>query len=245
MSPATRTPAKKPAAPAPVTHPVGERRLLLLDGHSLAYRAFFALPAENFRTGTGQTTNAVYGFTAMLINLCATRRPRTSPWPSTSRAVTFRSERFADYKANRSKTPGRLPRAGRPHQGRADGAGHPVLRGRQLRGRRHHRHARHPGRGAGLPGADHHGRPRRVPADQRQRHGALPETRRLRARPDRPGRGDDPLRAHARRSTRTSRRCAATPATTCPASPASARRRPPSGCASSARSTSSPTGWTR
>ena len=68
MSPATRTPAKSSTA-KPVEHPVAERRLLLLDGHSLAYRAFFALPAENFRTGTGQTTNAVYGFTAMLINL--------------------------------------------------------------------------------------------------------------------------------------------------------------------------------
>ena len=48
---------------------VNRPRLLLLDGHSLAYRAFFALPAENFRTGTGQTTNAVYGFTSMLINV--------------------------------------------------------------------------------------------------------------------------------------------------------------------------------
>ncbi|MGH8967312.1 MAG: hypothetical protein ACRDXB_18565, partial [Actinomycetes bacterium] len=43
-------------------------RLLLLDGHSLAYRAFFALPVENFSTTTGQPTNAVYGFTSMLIN---------------------------------------------------------------------------------------------------------------------------------------------------------------------------------
>ena len=43
-------------------------RLLLLDGHSLAYRAFFALPAENFSTVTGQHTTAVYGFTSMLIN---------------------------------------------------------------------------------------------------------------------------------------------------------------------------------
>src|SRR3954452_24437855 len=48
----------------------GERpRLLLLDGHSLAYRAFFALPVENFSTTTGQPTNAVYGFTSMLINI--------------------------------------------------------------------------------------------------------------------------------------------------------------------------------
>ncbi len=44
-------------------------RLLLLDGHSLAYRAFFALPAENFSTSTGQHTHAVYGFTSILINV--------------------------------------------------------------------------------------------------------------------------------------------------------------------------------
>ena len=44
-------------------------RLLLLDGHSLAYRAWYALPPENFATTTGQTTNAVYGFTSMLINV--------------------------------------------------------------------------------------------------------------------------------------------------------------------------------
>src|SRR3954452_1213195 len=105
MSPATRTPAKKPSAPAPVTHPVGERRLLLLDGHSLAYRAFFALPAENFRTGTGQTTNAVYGFTAMLINLIRDEAPTHVAVAFDVSRTTFRSERFADYKANRSSTP--------------------------------------------------------------------------------------------------------------------------------------------
>ena len=49
--------------------------LLLLDGHSLAYRAFFALPVENFATTTGQPTNAVYGFTAMLINVLRDEKP--------------------------------------------------------------------------------------------------------------------------------------------------------------------------
>ncbi len=44
-------------------------RLLLLDGHSVAYRAFYALPVENFATQTGQHTNAVFGFTSMLINV--------------------------------------------------------------------------------------------------------------------------------------------------------------------------------
>ena len=50
-------------------------RLLLLDGHSLAYRALFALPVENFATTTGQPTNAVYGFTAMLINVLRDEKP--------------------------------------------------------------------------------------------------------------------------------------------------------------------------
>ena len=109
MSPATRTPAPKRPAPkqaaSPVEHPVGERRLLLLDGHSLAYRAFFALPAENFRTGTGQTTNAVYGFTAMLINLLRDEVPTHVAVAFDVSRVTFRSERFSEYKANRSSTP--------------------------------------------------------------------------------------------------------------------------------------------
>jgi DNA polymerase-1 len=108
MSPATRTPSARPAAAkpaAPVAHPVAERRLLLLDGHSLAYRAFFALPAENFRTGTGQTTNAVYGFTAMLINLLRDEAPTHVAVAFDVSRTTFRSERYAEYKANRTSTP--------------------------------------------------------------------------------------------------------------------------------------------
>jgi DNA polymerase I len=100
MSPASRTPA--PAAPAV---PSTGRRLLLLDGHSLAYRAFFALPAENFRTGTGQTTNAVYGFTAMLINLLRDEQPTHIAVAFDVSRRTFRSERFTEYKANRTTTP--------------------------------------------------------------------------------------------------------------------------------------------
>jgi DNA polymerase I len=110
VSPATRT--RKPAAPkagapagAPAPVPSTGRRLLLLDGHSLAYRAFFALPAENFRTGTGQTTNAVYGFTSMLINLLRDEQPTHLAVCFDVSRKTFRSERYADYKANRTSTP--------------------------------------------------------------------------------------------------------------------------------------------
>ena len=80
----------------------GERpRLLLLDGHSLAYRAFFALPVENFSTTTGQPTNAVYGFTAMLINVLRDETPTHVAVAFDLAQRTFRHEAFADYKANR------------------------------------------------------------------------------------------------------------------------------------------------
>jgi DNA polymerase I len=104
MSPATRTP-QKPAAPAPAAPSSTGRRLLLLDGHSLAYRAFYALPAENFRTGTGQTTNAVYGFTSMLINLLRDEQPTHLAVCFDVSRATFRSERYTEYKANRTATP--------------------------------------------------------------------------------------------------------------------------------------------
>ncbi len=80
-------------------------RLLLLDGHSLAYRAFYALPAENFSTQTGQHTNAVYGFTSMLINLLRDEEPTHVAVAFDVSRRTFRSETYADYKATRSATP--------------------------------------------------------------------------------------------------------------------------------------------
>ncbi|WP_420107902.1 5'-3' exonuclease, partial [Mycolicibacter arupensis] len=79
--------------------------LLLLDGNSLAYRAFYALPAENFKTRSGLTTNAVYGFTAMLINLLRDEAPTHIAAAFDVSRQTFRSERFPDYKATRSSTP--------------------------------------------------------------------------------------------------------------------------------------------
>ena len=80
-------------------------RLLLLDGHSLAYRAFFALPAENFSTTTGQHTNGVYGFTAMLINVLRDEQPTHVAVAFDKSRQTFRSEQYTEYKAGRSATP--------------------------------------------------------------------------------------------------------------------------------------------
>ena len=83
----------------------GERRLLLLDGHSMAYRAFHALPVENFKTSTGFPTNAAYGFTTMLLNLLRDVEPTHIAVAFDVSRKTFRSERFPEYKANRAKTP--------------------------------------------------------------------------------------------------------------------------------------------
>jgi DNA polymerase I len=80
-------------------------RLLLLDGHSLAYRAFFALPVENFSTTTGQVTNAVFGFTSMLINMLRDEKPTHIAVAFDVSRTTFRTETYADYKANRSQSP--------------------------------------------------------------------------------------------------------------------------------------------
>ncbi|MFG1885165.1 DNA polymerase I [Micromonospora sp. NPDC049102] len=80
-------------------------RLLLVDGHSLAYRAFFALPVENFSTTTGQPTNAVYGFTSMLINVLRDERPTHIVVAFDVSRRSFRTDRYAEYKAGRSETP--------------------------------------------------------------------------------------------------------------------------------------------
>ena len=81
------------------------KRLLLIDGHSMAYRAFHALPAENFMTASGQHTNAIYGFATMLLSLLSTEKPTHVAVAFDVSRKTFRSEIFPEYKATRSKTP--------------------------------------------------------------------------------------------------------------------------------------------
>jgi len=80
-------------------------RLLLLDGHSLAYRAFFALPVANFSTTTGQHTNAVYGFTSMLINVLRDEAPTHVAVAFDISRQTSRLAVYPEYKAGRSATP--------------------------------------------------------------------------------------------------------------------------------------------
>ncbi|HEY8301034.1 MAG TPA: DNA polymerase I [Jatrophihabitans sp.] len=80
-------------------------KLLLLDGHSLAYRAFYALREVEMSTTTGQPTNAVFGFTSMLINLMRDEQPTHIAVCFDVSRKTFRAEQYADYKAGRSAMP--------------------------------------------------------------------------------------------------------------------------------------------
>ncbi len=79
-------------------------RLLLLDGNSLGYRAFFALPTD-MATASGQVTNAVFGFTSMVVNLLANQAPDAVVVAFDRQEPTFRHKALPTYKANRDKTP--------------------------------------------------------------------------------------------------------------------------------------------
>jgi DNA polymerase I len=80
------------------------KRLFLLDGHSLSYRAFFALP-PSLATTSGQVTNAVYGFTSMLIKLLTEEHPDLIAVAFDVGKPTARLEKYAEYKAGRPETP--------------------------------------------------------------------------------------------------------------------------------------------
>src|SRR5882757_5505390 len=97
--------AEKASVPKTTDRTTDRPRLLLLDGHSLAYRAFYALPVENFNTVTGQPTNAVYGFTSMLANTLRDERPTHLAVAFDVSRKTWRFDEYPEYKATRSKTP--------------------------------------------------------------------------------------------------------------------------------------------
>ena len=99
------SPARTAPAPSDPPEAADKPTLMLLDGNSLAFRAFYALPAENFKTQGGLTTNAVYGFTAMLINLLRDEAPTHVAAAFDVSRQTFRSDRYPEYKANRTSTP--------------------------------------------------------------------------------------------------------------------------------------------
>lgn len=82
-----------------------DQRILLIDGHAMAFRAFFALPADGFSDGRGQATNAVYGFTRMLINVVASERPTHVAVAFDLPGGTFRDRIYDQYKGGRDETP--------------------------------------------------------------------------------------------------------------------------------------------
>src|SRR5712691_12642680 len=104
MVAALKTQASKKPTQAILDEAEGPKRLFLLDGHSLSYRAYFALPTS-LATTTGQITNAVYGFTSMLIKLLGEERPDYIAVHFDKGRPTVRLEQYADYKAGRPEAP--------------------------------------------------------------------------------------------------------------------------------------------
>ncbi|GAC1450549.1 MAG: DNA polymerase I [Pseudarthrobacter sp.] len=94
------------ATEAPVVPLTDQPRLLVLDGHSMAFRAFFALPADKFSTANGQHTNAIHGFTSMLINLIKEQKPtHVAVAFDVSDDTTHRKAEYSEYKGGRNETP--------------------------------------------------------------------------------------------------------------------------------------------
>ena len=104
----SKTLAQAQAVPdiAKIEHPEG--RLLAVDGHSLAFRAFFALPEENFTTSDGQCTNSVYGFITMLAYVVKKERPTHIGVAFDVKGGTFRNAMLPGYKGTRSTAPPEL-----------------------------------------------------------------------------------------------------------------------------------------
>ncbi|OLO66170.1 DNA polymerase I [Actinomyces oris] len=103
MSTTATSPATSPTPQSP-SDPVPER-FLLIDGHSMAFRAFYALPVDNFTTSTGQSTNAVHGFVSMFLSLLDNERPTHVAVAFDLPGGTFRTEEYAEYKGTRDETP--------------------------------------------------------------------------------------------------------------------------------------------
>ena len=197
----TRARPERPSGPIRARS-TGNRRFLLIDGNSLTYRAFFALPTD-LATASGQVTNAVFGFTSMLINIlrdhparAASRWPSTGPSPrsATSGSPTTRpaGPRRPTSSASRWAWSARSSRR----------LGITDHRPGRLRGRRHHRHPRHPGPRRRRRRHRRHRRPRRLPAGRGPPHqGPLQQAGRLRLRPLRRGRHRGAHRRPPRRST--------------------------------------------
>ena len=132
-----------------------QRPLVLLDGMSLAFRAFFALPVD-IQTSAGVVTNALHGFASMLVSLISAQNPRAVAVAFDLAGGTFRDELTEDYKGGRAATPPEIE-----HQFdliRGAQLGQLERHVRRLRAHRHHR--RHPDAVV----VERQGVPRRVPS---------------------------------------------------------------------------------
>ena len=201
---------------------------MLIDGNSLTYRAFFALPTD-MATASGQVTNAVFGFTSMLINLIKDHHPDHIAVAFDRPEPTFRHEFVDGYKAGRAETPDILRQQMGLVRQVVDALHIPVVEAAgfeaddiiatlatQARDR-----------GRGRDRGDR--RPRRLPAGRGPpRPRPLQPAGRQRLRPLRRGRHQGAHGRHARPSTRSTRPCGAIRPTTCRVSPGWGRRRPPS-----------------
>ena len=94
-----------PSAPDAAAVAPRAGRLLLIDGHSMAFRAYYALPVDSFTTSTGQATNAVHGFISMLLSLLEQERPTHLAVAFDLPGGTFRTREYPGYKATRDETP--------------------------------------------------------------------------------------------------------------------------------------------
>src|SRR5699024_1375042 len=93
-----------PAYPGRVTDPT-KPTLLIVDGHSLAFRAFFALPVDSFQNSEGQHTNGIHGFLGMFLNLLKNEAPTHVAVAFDVSDKTFRKDEYPDYKEGRDVTP--------------------------------------------------------------------------------------------------------------------------------------------
>ena len=201
---------------------------LLVDGNSLTYRAFFALPTD-MATASGQVTNAVFGFTSMLINVIEDQQPDGVLVAFDRPEPTFRHEAEPEYKAQREAAPDIL----RQQMGLvrqvldAIGIQQVELAGWEADDLIATAADVIVGRGDDVIIVTGDRDSYQLVRDPHVQ-GALQPARRQRLRVLRRGRDRGEDRRDARRSTRSTRRCAATRPTTCPVCPASARRPRPS-----------------
>lgn len=78
---------------------------MVIDGHSLAFRAFYALPVDSFKTADGQHTNAIHGFISMMLNLLAKEKPTHLAVAFDISRFSFRTREYPEYKGTRGETP--------------------------------------------------------------------------------------------------------------------------------------------